>query len=260
LVLLLPALLVLVPKASAAVNVSYQYIGVVQGTVAANSTATVNLYLQETATNGAASLIASEGGLYGAGVSVYLASGSGSTITAINGNTASIPNGFDGTVTPVVYANKGPVGGTGSAANLLELTNFNDTIPPAPSGTTTGGSVTVNGNTKTTDVFLGTVTVAIGASANATYDVVALKNAPSGTLDAGSFNDTLTATNGYDIDNNSSSPSYVGAAFDPAGTFTISTSSVPEPSSVILTGLAFAGLAFGAYRRSKNVQAEAIVG
>src|ERR1700733_3106783 len=98
---LLSAWVLFAPAARA--QISYQYVGIVQGPVVANGSVTVNLYLQETAANNSPSLIASESGLYGAGVNVYLASGTGSTITAINANGATEPNGFTGNIVKNVY-------------------------------------------------------------------------------------------------------------------------------------------------------------
>ncbi len=249
-------------------DVSFTYVGVPQGTVAANSSVTVNLYLQEVDKDGSQSLIASEGGVYGAGFTVAQTGGAGTTISAIAVNGQTEPNGFSGNTVTRIFNNGAQTGaGSNSAsatsqsnqASVLEITNNNATVPPGPSGTTAGGSVVTNGNTTTTMVFLGTVTIGVGAAANSTYAVESFKNAPAGTFDAGTDEQTLTATNFLDVDVSNNTDGGGGATYNGTipTTFTIATAAVPEPSSMVLSGLFIpvAGLGFWLRRRKVTVAA-----
>jgi len=257
-------LALLVATGLARADVSFSYVAVPQGTVTANSSVTVNLYLQEVDTGGSQSLIASEGGLYAAGVTVAQTGGSGTTISAIAANSQAEPNGFSGNDNTRLY-NSGTQTGTGSTsastssqsnqASLADITANSATVPPGPSGTTAGGSVVTNGSTTTTEVFLGTVTIGVGATANATYTVEGFNKAPAGTFDAGTYGNTLTATNLYDLDSSNNNDGGGGAVYNgtTAMTFTISTAAVPEPSSMVLSGLFIPVAGLGVWLRRRKV-------
>lgn len=239
---------------SAEASVSYTYVGQVQGPVAANSNVTVNLYLQETVTGSSSSLIASEQGLYGAAVAVAPTSGSGSTITSVALNNKAEPTGFTGTSASGVTS-----AGVGYLSES-QSTTYNGTA--GPSGTTTGGSVTTQGGTTTTLVYLGSVTIAVGAAGTSTtFAVESLHDSPSGTPGSGFDGNTLTATNFYDLDVTNNKDGGGGATYTGADgngtTFTISPAAVPEPSSMLLCGLGAAGMGYFGYRRRSKVQAEA---
>ncbi len=260
-IFLLAAVASLLVVRSASADINYSYVGVVQGTVTGGTTVTVNMYLQEVVTGSSTSLIASEGGLYAGAVAIAQTAGSGTTISACAVNSATEPNGFTGNNSTWIYNNGVKTAGglqnsssTSSQSNqatIVGITNNSANIPPGPSGTTAGGSVTTSGGTTTTLVFLGTVSIGVGATADATFTVTSLKNAASGTFDQNSFGNTLTATNGYDLDPNSTNPPYTGAVSNNT-TFTIQTTQgTPEPSSMALCGLAVAGMGAGYWRRRK---------
>jgi hypothetical protein len=239
-------------------SISFSYVGVVQGPVSANSTVTVKLYLQEVVTSQNTSLIASEGGLYAGAVALQLSSGTGATIIGASVNAQTEPNGFTGNNHVFIYnfgsqtgsGNNSATATSGNQATIVGVTQQSANIPPGPSGTTTGGSI----NSGTTLVWLGSVNISVGSSANAVYTVSSLKNAAPGTFFAGTLGNTLTATNFYDLDANSTNPMYTGAT---STTFSVATSSGPEPSSMLLCGFVAIGMGFGAWRRRKlKLQAE----
>ena len=262
----------------ASAQLSYTYTGVVSGstasvngtyTVGANSSVVVNLYLVEVA-NGTPSMIAAAGGLYAGSVNTTLQSVSGSaaatSITAAAINGAPEPDGFTGNNTVTKYNNIGPVGGTGSSASIQGITSNNVPNPPGPSGTTVGGIIQTNGATTTTYVWLGSVTIAVGASANSKYSVTSFHNAPVGTMGHNTNENTLLADNASlntaDADStnnagNAPNPSYYQAytgADGNGGFFVLQTSggSVPEPSSMLLCGLAACSMGFGGYWRRRK--------
>ncbi len=192
-------------------------------------------------TGSSSSLIAAEQGLYGAGFAVAPTSGSGSTITAVGLNGANEPNGFTGNFAKGV---------TGAGVAYGSEAQSNSYIGPGPSGTTNGGSVTSANGVTTTLVYLGNITIAVGASGTSTtFTVESLHDGPSGTPGSGFDGNTLTNNNGYDVDVTSSNPAYTGA--DGNGTPLI-IAAVPEPSSMLLCGMLAVGGAYGAYRRRKS--------
>jgi hypothetical protein len=223
-------------------TISYQYVvadssfnNVSNVSVASGATVTVNLYLQETVTGTDSSLIASENGLFGAGVFVTKSGTTGdSTVSSIAGNTATEPAGFQGPLSS---------GTTTTSAHLLESTSTSDTTG-GPSGTTTGGNVsTVNGTT-TTDVLLGTLTLKGGSvGSTTTYTVESYKNF------SGGDGNTLTFTNIDDLDVTNTNPAYTGA--DNA-TFSFTVTVTPEPSSLLLCGLVVPGVGIGVWRRLRG--------
>jgi PEP-CTERM motif len=270
------ASLLMVKNASATLSYTYTGIlstatptaGTVNGTytVAGGSTVTVNLYLVEVATSGTSSMIAAAGGLFSGALNTTLASANGSpapTITAAAGNSNAYPAGF-ATINTFVYNNIGAVGGTGSSASIQNISDLGKANPPGPSGSTTGGFIVTSGNNTTTYVYLGNVTITVGATANAKYSVTSFHDAPNGTFNSGSFFNTMSAddasanTADLDVTNNadqSPNPSYYQAytgADGNGGFFILQTStSTPEPSSMLLCGLAVCGMGFGYLRRRK---------
>ena len=225
-------------------TITYQYVvadsnfnNVSNVSVDPGATVTVNLYLQEKVTGSDSSLIASEGGLFGAGVFVTKSGTTGdSTVSAITANTATEPAGFQGAVASGVNS-------TNTNAHLLESTSVTDTTG-GPSGTTTGGNVsTVNGVT-TTDVLLGTVTLKGGsAGSTTTYTVESYKNF------SGGDGNTLSFTNfdDLDVDNNAGAGPTFNGADDLTFSFTVTVT--PEPSSLLLCGLVVPGVGVGVWRR-----------
>lgn len=240
------------PRAKA--GITYTYVGQVQGPVTANSSVTVNLYLQETVTGSSSSLIAAQQGLYSAAVAVAPTSGSGSTITSAALNNQAEPNGFTGT---------SAFGVTSAGVAYIsesQSTTYNGTA--GPSGSTTGGSITTSGGTTTTLVYLGSIAIAVGASGTSTtFTVESLHDAPSGTPGAGYDGNTFTATSLYDLDVTNNNDGGGGATYTGADgngtTFTISPAAVPEPSSMLLCGLSAAGMGYFGYRRRNRAQAAA---
>jgi hypothetical protein len=262
-ILFLAAVVSLLLVRSASASISFTYTGIVGSTwavngtyqVAANTSQTVNIYLVEIDTNGSSSLIASEKGLYSAAFNATIKTqnpSGGTTITGAAFNGQTEPDGFTGNTNKFIYNNIPAGSGTGSSASVQEITNNNYNGANAPSGTTNGGQVVPNGSTTTTYVWLGSLTIAVGASANSTYTVQSFHDAPAGTFDAGSFGNTLSWTNFIDFDNtNDSGFTFTGANGNP-GNFTLQTvTGTPEPSSMLLCGFAACGMGLGYWRRRK---------
>lgn len=205
-----------VEAARASTTYSYLYVGG-QSTytgVTPGSTIDVPLYLQETNSDGSTnSLIASEDGLAGAGLSVNFASASDSgptTITGISPNSGTPTTGFDDILDQTF---------TSGSAALLEQVGFSDSDGVAAGPQNDGVS----------EVFLGTL--ALQASSNSgettTFTI--------GAYDPNNGN-TVTFDIGYDLDNNADPLNPAGASdlyFSAASTdFSVTTSSVPEPASL----------------------------
>jgi hypothetical protein len=157
----------------------------------------------------------------------------------ITPNTQTEPNGFGGNLDQTVTATMG---------HQLEVTSNGDHTA-GPSGTTAGGSVTTVGGTTTTRVFLGTITLTAGSlGTTTTFTIESAKNFVN------HDGNTLTFHDAFDLDKDSTGQgapvTWTGAdSVSPANTFTVT--AVPEPSSLLLCGLAVCGGAFAAYRRRK---------
>jgi hypothetical protein len=101
---------------------------------------------------------------------------------------------------------------------------------------------------------LGTVTIS-GVTAETDLSLTSLKNAPvDNAMGQGiGEGDTVTlGSNGYNLDSTNNAFAGGGATYFGAddNTFTFSVAAVPEPSSMILSGLAAIG--FGIWRRRRQ--------
>ncbi|HET6247310.1 MAG TPA: PEP-CTERM sorting domain-containing protein [Tepidisphaeraceae bacterium] len=217
--------------------VSYSYVtdSPTYSANAAGQSLTVKVYLDETLTAGSTSLLTegSPNGLVGAGFYAVETGGSGAAISAItanaNSSTATTDPGFNvAGSAPTVSSS---VAGDGSAARLLE----SDNSFPGPTGLPTAFG---------RQVFLGTLNILSGPSGSTTtYTLKTYVNAPTSL--GGSAQDSNTVTyefNDLDVTNNGGSPppAYTGADSGPFQTFAVTTT--PEPSSLMLGGLAVGGL------------------
>jgi hypothetical protein len=224
-------------------SISYQYVtDATNYNAVAGTNVTANVYLEETVTGSDTSFIAAQNGLFNAGFGTQrtgtVPTGA-STISNITPNTQTEPAGFQGPTSQFVNATK---------AWQLEGTSLGDTTA-GPSGTTAGGSVTTVGGTTTTKVFLGTITLTAGSLGTTTTFTIQSKRTLQN--DPGDGN-TLTFKNGQDLDQNGTFGAFTWTGADsisPNNTFTVT--AVPEPSSLLLCGLAVCGGAYGAYRRRK---------
>jgi hypothetical protein len=227
-------------EGSAQASISYQYVtDATNYNAVAGTNVTANVYLEETVTGSDTSFIAARAGLFSAGFGTQQTGSvptGASTIAKITPNTQTEPAGFQGVTSQNVSATKG---------YQLEVTSIGDHTA-GPSGTTTGGSVTTVGGTTTTEVFLGTITLTAGSlGTTTTFTIQSAKNLLPTPVDG----NTLTFTGGFDLDTDSTgSPAWTGAD-GTINTFTVT--AVPEPSSLLLCGLAVCGGAFVAYRRRK---------
>jgi len=212
----------------------YSYVVQPQGgAIVDNANNTLNLYLQEV-TSGGSFTAASDGGLYAGGVAlVEQAGGSGVTFTAsgVSNNGAAEPSGFTGNNKAGVF--------TSGGAWVTDITNNADTtagVAPVSSST--------SGGTTTSLYLLGSVTVGVGATPNASFKVESLHDSPTndGAPAAGADGNTLSFNSGNDLDAGGFSAGVVGADGHPTSFAISSASPVPEPASLAVFGVGAMGL------------------
>lgn len=238
---LLAGITLAVSSARAGVSYSYQtdsltYSGAV------GSTVTVNIYLVETLTNGSSSIITQKGGIFSAGAGVNQVNTTTATGDAtIGSNAFTFATAFSGP--QAAYYNQG------NNQNVEFIEN-------RPTGSTSGPTPDSSGK-----VLLGSLAITVGSNATqyiltSLYnDTINGSNSQLGQTDGNTF--TVPGSDGgYDLDSTSNSSLYTGADAAPGFVFTISPAAVPEPSSMLLCGLAAAGMGYFGYRRRNKVQAE----
>jgi hypothetical protein len=245
--------------------ITYQYVTDQTTYTATGAGATVNvqLFLQETLTNGDTSLInptagTANSGLFGAGVAVQQTGTvptNASTISTIATNQTAIGVG----------------GGFGTNSATFDQTNVTPATPPnsgtsaaliesIPVGTAQGPTTDSTGR-----ILLGTLTLTAGAAGTTTtFSITSFTNSANPlAVQFGEGNTVTNGVNGFDLDSTNNAfnggppPTYTGAN-DIINTFTVTVA--PEPSSMLLCGLAVGcGGAYGAYRRRKaqGLKAEA---
>jgi hypothetical protein len=190
----------------------------------------VPLFLQEVNSDGSTnSLLASEDGLFAAGVSATLSSSSGSgptTITGISPNSGSPTTGFDDVLDQ---------SSTSTSVAVLEQINFSDSDGVVAGARANGVS----------NAFLGTLMLQASSTPGQTTTFTI------GAFDPSNGN-TVTFDSGYDLDNNADPLNPAGASvlYSSAAptNFSVTTSSVPEPASLSL--LVASGLMVMRRRRS----------
>ena len=193
--------------------------------VAPNGTVTVPLYLQEVNSDQSTdSLLANEHGLFTAGVNVAFVSGSTlTTITAATANTGAVPKAFDNP------ASMGTVD-SGTSAIITESTD------PVPFGTDIEGVQATAGSQSDgiSFIYLGSVTIQASPNPGETTVFTVTSTDPA-------ISSTVTNDYCYNLDNSNDPYNPEGAAslyYGTAGTnFTITTSSVPEPTTIGLLAL-----------------------
>ena len=209
---------------AAALLSSYSYVtGQTAYNVTPGQLVTVPVYLKETGT----SLIASDGGLFGAGFSISepVVTLNGSTLTGIGGNATTFPGGLSG---------NSP---SNNATFLAEDsgTNINATSGPVPDS---------NGL-----IAIGTVSFTGGAAGSVTDFTLANYSAPKTT-----GGNTLTFDSSYDLDLTSTSPAYVGAASNPTTLVVTVAGGIPTPEptgcAIVLVGAGMAMLNRGQNKRA----------
>jgi hypothetical protein len=210
--------------AHASVMYSYFYTaGQANYTVAPGGDVTVPVYLQEVNSDQSAnSLLTNEHGLSAAGVNISFLSGSaGLTLTGAAANTGTPSTGFDDPAS------------TGTVNSVTSATITESTDPP-PFGTDLTGVVAGSQSNGVSQVFLGTVTFHASSLAGQTTTFTAGVADPS-------VGSTFTNDNNYDLDNNSDTFNPAGASslyFSAASTNFDVTTSVPEPTSLSIFGVA----------------------
>jgi len=234
------------------------------------STVTVNLYLTEILTGGAHSIIGPNGyeyGLTGAALSVNQVSatvGTGSTIATASNNTnaynAATPGfGTNNTNSTIIVAYNGNSGGAaGIATSVIGGGN--------PANVPAGTQVSSIGGVVTNSVLVGTITITVAAGTTK-YQVTSPDTSPAGSTDQ-TGDQTNTSASTFLLDQDGSGTVQQGAfkgtnvswigTEDPIWTFTVtpSVAGVPEPSSMLLCGVAISGLGVRAWRRRRGQATE----
>jgi hypothetical protein len=197
------------------------------------TTQTWNIYLQETLTGGASSYITAQNGLLGAGFSVKNTTGQTTsayaTITAATDQTGNGGNFAGGTSTM-----------TSIGAGVHSYSDLQSVSISASSGPSTNGG----------EILLATLTFTL-SSTQSTFTLNERNGSNGNTktfMDQVSLDTTQTGSNKAGDGN--TIPAFTGASGDPF-TITIPAAAVPEPSSMVLCGLAACGGAIGAYRRRR---------
>jgi hypothetical protein len=240
--------------ANASINYTYSTDSTTYSAASAGATVTVNIYLNENLSGASSSLIVADGGLFGAGFYVNAISGNASTITTISGNqNASAPGSASDGFTNQSNVVKG-IAANSLSASLIEGAGTSQSSGPIGAALSGGRQI-----------LLGSLTITAGAAGSSTtYSLLTLKNAPSSIVpNSGGNNGNTIDFNGNDMDVSSTNPAYTGAnSTQPTGfqfTVTVQGASVPEPSSMLLCGLAASGMGFGAWRRRKaRLQVETV--
>jgi hypothetical protein len=234
------ALLLLAAGQTLAQGISYTYVtdassytGTVGGTVA------VNIYLQEN--NASSSLITAAGGLSAAGAGLWTNAVNGSSV-----NSFTQASGF-----PLPFGASPQLNQAGTGTSSLE---FSEVIGSGASGVGLGTGVNAN------RVYLGQAILTVG-SGTTTYDLSSLTNDFNNSsydgnqVLGGLGSDTTVGKSNpstYAFDTGTSA--FTGADAAPNYTFTVGpATAVPEPSSVILTGMAGALFVFGAWHRRRRI-------
>jgi hypothetical protein len=223
---------------------------------AAGQVSTVNFYMQETVTAGSTDQIAAEGGIFGMGIFINKSAGDASaTLGQINPNatilaTPGNQDHFTIAITAASSISRSPtnpnsqgvtVGSDRAGPPTLDFSTSTPTGQGAAANTTPTGPGTFY-------FYLGSVNVTSGnAGTSTTYALESYKNF------TGVDGNTLTWA-GTDLDAVSGGAGTNGSSN--ASTFTITTqaAAVPEPSSMLLCGLAALGMAYTGYRRRNQAQ------
>jgi hypothetical protein len=125
-----------------------------------------------------------------------------------------------------------------------------------------GTSANAGPTTTQNRILLGTATItAGGAGKTTTFQISSLFNSPNLALGNGNEGNTLTKTDGWDLDltNNGGKPSFITGAPPPTytgannviNTFTV-VANVPEPGSLALGAVATSAVALAAWRRWRS--------
>jgi hypothetical protein len=228
---------------SAHADITYQYVTdqTTYSAVNAGDTVTVQLFLQETLTNGSTSIINTDNGMFGAGVGINQSGtipANATKATDINFNNAAITAGGFGAVNSFDLKNTASDGSNTALSESIGLGQ-----PSGPQATLFSNS----GGTIVNRVLLGTATLQAGAvGTSTTFQITSLFNSPNSSLGNGNEGNTLTVNSGFDLDSDNNNFNGGGATYNGAddinNTFTVTVGVVPEPSSLLLAALGLPGL------------------
>jgi len=210
------ALLVFSPVVNASVAYTYdsEYS---QYSVAASTSVTVNLYLQEYLAANSTSVINANGGLLGAGVSVLRQSPLPTSPAALTNFSFDLAD-FNSQYNSVDQSL--------SASGVQFSEVISNPYQPGVFLDNTGDGVA---NGYSNRIFIGSVAVQAGSVANQTTQFVVWLDDAAG---VGGY--TLTQAGSYDLDISRPQPSYTGAQSEGATTFSVLTVPAPEPSGALL--------------------------
>lgn len=224
---------------------SYRYVSEFSTYNVAAGPLTVNIYLQEVLIN-PNSLIALDGGLYAFGVKIdRLAGDTGASIQTINSNAAAL------------WTAK-----VDSATTISATTASFGAVSDSDLGIATNVNPDANGR-----IFLGSISlIAESGTTHFTFSKYPPKTLGGQTVTAGASAASLDAGSAYDLDfdNNSAFGSdpfaaYKGTSSNLTG-FDITVSAVPEPSSILLVGIAAVGAVANRWRikRARTQQTRSV--
>jgi len=250
-------------------NVTYQYT-TTSATYASGSV--ISVYLTETLYGGAASIIGPSGLEYGLTVDNvainYTGASAAVAITAATLNNGAFTAGFGG---PSGGSN---AGGTYTSSGAGAVGTIFDSVPPGSSPTTGALAVQVSntgsgeGQVVVNSLLLGTFTITNTSGANAVFQITDGTNDATGYLGELNAGTATTTENGLELDQDgdqvAGSGNDAGKTLSWNGTeditnqFTVLTASagVPEPSSMLLCGVAISGLGVRAWRRRRGQATE----
>lgn len=227
------ALLLSGPAASRA-DIIYQYV-TDQTAYSGSGSVSVNVFLQETVTGASTSLLNQTQGLLGYGFYIKQTGGPSSGQSLLGSVTSQAPwTAFPTQSSPIDLP-----------PNSIDYFNA-QTLPTTP---TTTGTIVAPGVRR---ILLGSVSVSAGALT--TFTLQSLTHSPGLSANAGADGNTLTlpTSGSYDLDlggtqsGSAGSQTFIGAD---AASSTFTVAAVPEPASVVLTGITLAIFAICLYRR-----------
>jgi hypothetical protein len=234
-------------------DIAYQYVtsqNLYVGSV--GQSVTINVYLQETVSGGS-SLIANNGGLGAFGIYVNSITNSGVGNSAVINNPSSLavfsPYGSGGATSGNSFNtsqqfsdNKDDLGSLPS--NSFDFGAYPTTnAKPATKNTTTGAALNNGSGAATNEVFVGSFSVSLTKLGLTTFSLTDIEALNGITDDAYAGATATFGGGGLDLSDSGLvvGQNIIGSADK---TITFNVNAIPEPTSLMLCGLAFCGMGF----------------